>query len=552
MQAFPGPTTLLRIAIGLVLGCALLLASPMHAAEGNPPRTAARDAAPVVIDGSVLFRVAGTDAMPATQRARSIAGRIEAIAADPKADPSALRTEASGPYVAIMMGSQRLLLVADEDATLADFDSAESIAPIWAERIRLAIGDYRADRTPEALRTGAIRAALATVGFAVGVWLLVRLRRIATGWLDRRLATQVTDLEVQGLPILHAEQISRTVRVALRTVWALAVVLLAFVWLDLALSRFVWTRPFAEGLVALVLEPLERMGASAVDALPGLAFIAVLAVVVWWLLRIGALVFDALGNGAIQVAGFEPEWAQPTFRIVRTMVLLFAIVVAYPYLPGSSSDAFKGVSVFVGLLLSLGAASMVGNLIAGYTMIYRRAFRVGDRIRVADHVGDVTQIRAMVTHLRTVKNEEVVVPNSRLLGESVVNYSTLARQAGLILHTTVGIGYETPWRQVEAMLLLAAGRTPGVLAEPPPFVLQTSLGDFCIVYELNVHVADPRGMDRVYSDLHRHILDVFNEHGVAIMTPAYVADPADAKLVPPARWYEPPARRPAADGQRTA
>ena len=181
-------------------------------------------------------------------------------------------------------------------------------------------------------------------------------------------------------------------------------------------------------------------------------------------------------------------------------------------------------------------------------MIYRRAFRVGDRVKVGDTIGDVTQIGAIVTHLRTEKNEDLVVPNSKLLGEQVLNYSTLARTEGLILHTKVGIGYETPWRQVEAMLLLAASRTANVKAEPPPFVLRQALDDFCVAYELNVYVECAQGMDRMYTELHWNILDVFNEYGVQIMTPRYVADPPQAKVVPPSHWYDAPAKPPAQDG----
>ena len=175
-------------------------------------------------------------------------------------------------------------------------------------------------------------------------------------------------------------------------------------------------------------------------------------------------------------------------------------------------------------------------------MTYRRAFRVGDRVKIGDVTGDVTAMRLQVSHLRTMKNEEVVIPNSQIINGHVINYSTLAHKEGLLLHTTVGIGYETPWRQVEAMLLEAARRTQGIAAKPPPFVLQTALGDFAVTYELNVGCDDPHRMAELYTALHRNILDVFNEYGVAIMTPAYVADPEEPKVVPKSKWYLPPAK----------
>jgi small-conductance mechanosensitive channel len=173
-------------------------------------------------------------------------------------------------------------------------------------------------------------------------------------------------------------------------------------------------------------------------------------------------------------------------------------------------------------------------------MIYRRAFHEGDVVKIGDVTGRVTQVRVQVTHLRTVKNEEVIVPNSTIMGSEVINYSSLAQGDGLILHTTVGIGYETPWRQVEAMLVDAAERTPGLLKEPKPFVLATALGDFAITYQINAYSNEPTRMMRLYDELHRNILDVFNEHGVQIMTPAYEGDPEEPKIVPKDRWPWPP------------
>jgi len=197
--------------------------------------------------------------------------------------------------------------------------------------------------------------------------------------------------------------------------------------------------------------------------------------------------------------------------------------------------------VFLGIILSIGSSSVISNMIAGYTMTYRRAFKVGDRVRIGEVLGEVTEMRVMVTHVRSTKNEEVVIPNSTILQTHVINYSTLARQHGLILHTTVGIGYETPWRQVEAMLLLAAERTPGLRREPPPYVLQKGLGDFCVTYEINAYCDQPQLMLKLYTALHQNILDVFNEYGVQIMTPAYEGDPEQPKVVPREQWFAKPA-----------
>jgi len=218
-------------------------------------------------------------------------------------------------------------------------------------------------------------------------------------------------------------------------------------------------------------------------------------------------------------------------------------VIAYPYIPGSSTAAFKGISVFVGVIVSLGSSTTVANWIAGYTMIYRRAFRTGDIVQIGDVIGMVGESKLQVTTVQTPKNEIVAIPNATIAASEIINYSTLARGQGVIVHTTVRIGYETPWRQVEAMLLDAAARTPGLVAEPKPFVLERALGDFSVSYEINAYCKEPQRLLWHYAALHRQILDVFNEHGVQIMVPAYEGDPEQPKVVPRERWHEAPAKK---------
>jgi small-conductance mechanosensitive channel len=319
----------------------------------------------------------------------------------------------------------------------------------------------------------------------------------------------------------------------------------ALVYVGYVLGQWPWTRGLARDLVGFALGPLEVIGQGIVANIPSLVFLTVLFFVVRFALKLIRLFFEAVGRGTVVLAGFDADWAQPTYKIVRVVIVAFGLIVAYPYIPGSQSAAFKGVSLFLGIVFSLGSSSAVSNIIAGYMMTYRRAFKVGDRVKIGDTVGDVIEMRLQVTHLRSFKNEEVVIPNSQILNGEVLNYSSLARVQGLILHTEVGIGYETPWRQVEAMLLAAAERTPGLVREPKPFVFLKKLGDFAVTYELNAYCQDVKAMQVLYTALHRNILDVFNQYGVQIMTPAYEGDPAEAKVVPPAHWYAAPAAVPA-------
>jgi small-conductance mechanosensitive channel len=293
----------------------------------------------------------------------------------------------------------------------------------------------------------------------------------------------------------------------------------------------------------MLLRPLATLAAGAIAYLPNLIFLLVLALLTKWMLRLTRLFFRRVADGTVTLAGFEPDWALPTDRMVRLLLVGFALVIAYPYIPGSGSEAFRGIALLTGLIFSLGSPSVIGNLVAGQSLAFRRAFRVGDRVKIGDHIGEVLQIRLLTTYLRSPKNEQVVIPNSTILNSVVINFSALAASRGLIMHSIVGIGYETPWRQVEAMLLEAASRTPGLLREPPPFVLQRTLGNFAVDYEINVYTDAPDRMLPLYSALHSNILDLFNEYGVQIMTPAYETDPEKPKVVARDEWFSAPARQ---------
>jgi small-conductance mechanosensitive channel len=518
---------------------------PGAAASASSVENAEREAhwhtAPVTLDGRTLLRVRGSASYPAERRAAGIEARIREIAADRDTPAGAIRVFESDDMSLIVAGERRIMAVVEADASVEGL-RRQRLANLHRDAIAEAVTRYRRDREPRALLMSTAYSLSALAALAAALLALRWLfRRLVTG-LELRYRARVHDLGIQSFRLVRAEQLWRGLRSGWSFLHLLAVLVLAYLCLQFILSQYPATRVFGERLLSLVLGPLGSIGSSLLSALPSLVFLAVLAVVTRYLLRLLHLFFAAVEHGTVVLRDFDREWAMPTYRIVRLLVVAFAVVVAYPYIPGSESAAFKGVSIFLGVMFSLGSTSVIGNIIAGYTMTYRRAFRVGDRIQVEGLIGDVTQIRLQVTHLRSPKNEEIVVPNSILLNGNVINYSTLARERGLILHTTVGIGYETPWRQVEAMLLMAAQRTAGLLPEPPPFVLQKALGDFCITYELNIFCDTPSSMARLYSELHRNILDVFNEYGVQIMTPAYEGDPERPKVVPKDSWFLAPAR----------
>lgn len=506
------------------------------------------DSTSVVLDGVPLFRVAGSTSFPSSRRAQDVSERIAAVARDTSIPANAVAIVNRDSRVDIVARDKHIVAVVDADAQLEGV-AAPDVAQVRAARISDAIARYRTDRQPAQLARAGVTALIVTAIAIVLLLLARRAFRFAFDAFERRYRSRVQSVKLQSYEVVRAENIWNAVQTALRIVRTFVLLAFSYVYLTVVLREFPWTRGTAASLIDVVVDPLKSMGLALLQYLPKLVFVILLAFAVRYLLKVTNALASAVGEGRIPLRGFDADWAQPTYNILRVLIILLALVVAYPYLPGSGSAAFQGLSIFAGLMLSLGASSAMASIIAGYTVTYRRAFRVGDRITIGDLTGEVTQVRLLVTHLRTDKNEEVVVPNSMVLQNQVVNYSKLAKEQGLILHANVGIGYETPWRQVEAMLLMAAERTNGLLRQPQPFVLERALGDFSVTYEINAYVDEARGMMKRYAALHRNILDVFNEYGVQIMTPGYEGDPELPKVVPKEQWYTEPAREPA-DGDR--
>jgi len=544
-----------------IVGAALVWTSEASGQDSASAQSADRRAAaaesaveqptaPVVLDGVTLFRVRGISSYPAERRAAEIANRIAGVAAD-RAIPAESLTVQDTPTASIVVAKgQRLFGVLDADAELEGL-TRQLVAEAYRNHVAEAITEFRRDREASTLWKDFYRAAIATLGFLLLVELDRRTLRRVRGAVTTRYRSKVQDVRFNTLEIVRGEQIWNVVQHAVRIVAVLVALVAAYVYLNYVLVLFPWTRALGRSLTNILVQPLKTLATGFLAFIPDLVFLIILAVITRWALRLVRLFFARVAQGETEVRGFEADWAKPTERIVRFVIVAMALVIAYPYIPGSGSEAFKGIGVVVGLMFSLGSASVIGNLVAGLGIAFRRAFRVGDRVRIGDTIGEVTQVELLTTYLRSPKNEQIVIPNSLILNNEVVNYSALVRSgAGLIVHTNVGIGYETPWRQVEAMLIQAARRTPGIRAEPEPFVLQRSLGDFAVNYEINAYTDEPRRILATYSDLHRNILDVFNEFDVQIMTPAYEGDPKQAKVVPRDQWYMPPAVAPISPPER--
>jgi small-conductance mechanosensitive channel len=537
-----------------IVGAALVWGSGASAQDSASVRSAERRAAaesavelptaPVTVDGVTLFRVRGISSYPAERRAAEIANRIADVAGDRTIPVDSLTVQDTPTASIVVAKGQRLFGVLDADAELEGL-TRQLVAQAYRDRVAEAITEFRRDREASTLWKDFYRAAIATVAVLLLVELDRRTLRRVRAAVASRYRSKVQDVRFRTLEIVRGEQLWNVGQHAVRVVAVLVALVAGYVYLNYVLVLFPWTRALGRSLTSILLQPLKTLATGFLAFIPDLVFLVILTLITRWALRLVRLFFARVASGETEVRGFEADWAKPTERIVRFALIAMALVIAYPYIPGSGSEAFKGIGVVVGLMFSLGSASVIGNLVAGLGIAFRRAFRVGDRIRIGDTIGEVTQVELLTTYLRSPKNEQIVIPNSLILNNEVVNYSALVRSgAGLIVHTNVGIGYETPWRQVEAMLIQAARRTPGIRAEPEPFVLQRSLGDFAVNYEINAYTDEPRRILGTYSDLHRNILDVFNEYGVQIMTPAYEGDPEQAKVVPRDQWFTSPATLP--------
>jgi small-conductance mechanosensitive channel len=494
--------------------------------------------APVKIDNNILFYVRGITSFPAEERARIVEEKIIALAEDKSFISDSIQIiEAEDRHIINAKGNF-IIRIFDVDAEIEGV-SRQILAEMVKQNITKAINSYRYERSSALLIKRIIYAAISTVLLILILFLFGFLSRRFDKLLEVKVKSRMEFLESQSHSIIQAKQLWTALRGFTKTIKVILTILIIIFYFNFVLGLFPLTRPIAAEVFSLLIKPLGVMGESLLSELPNIAFLIVLIFVIRYLIKLIKLFFKGLSQETIVLANFDSDWSWPTYKIIRFLIIVFAIVIAYPYIPGSESDAFKGISVLLGIMFSIGSSSFISNIVAGYSLTYRRAFKLGDIIRVGDDFGEVIDIKPFVTRLRSVKNEEVIIPNSNLINSQVINYSSLAKKTGLILHTTVGIGYETPWRLVEEMLKTAADRTEGLLKDPPPYVLQKSLGDFAILYEINAFCQDPPRMMRVYTALHQNILDVFNENNIQIMTPSYEGDPAEPKVVSKEKWHTP-------------
>ncbi len=489
--------------------------------EGAPVQE--KQGYPVIVDGYEIFRVhQNLGAASAQERAVRISAALQELATVDDFDPSLFKTVDEGSVTTVRYGNELVVTINDAEAQgtgLTRQGLAGQYALLIQEKLKLA----REQHTSHYLWRAAGYAAATVFVYLILVWLI----GVGSRWLLRTLDTssksKIKGIKIQQSEIIQGARLTALLVSLIKLVRIVVLAVLTYITLAKAFGFFPWTREHSQLLLGYVVDPLLTMGEALLGYLPNLFYIFVVVVVMYFVLRFLRTIAREVERGRIKIAGFYPEWVQPTYKIVRFLLYALAVVIIFPYLPFEKSPAFKGISVFLGVLFSLGSTSAVANVVAGIILIYTRGFRIGDWVTIGDNTGEVVQQSMLATHVRTIRNEEITIPNSVVLGNYVTNFSLQAQDKGLALHTSVTIGYDAPWRTIHKLLIDAALRTQYILHDPPPFVLQAELEDSYVKYEINAYTDHPLLMPYIYSDLHANIQDSFFEAGVEIMSPVFHA-----------------------------
>jgi small-conductance mechanosensitive channel len=507
-----------------ILALVLPVQTHAHKTSLKPTKTEqlpANLSAEVRFDGTTLFEIKERIlSFSPEERAKAVSDRIELLSKDRLLSLGEIKVIDTDEGAVVGYRDLVITTVTDKDARIVGRPRLV-VAQDYADKIRNAIKEKQARYSLRSILFG-ILFTLITTAVLISIlivfkWIFSKMYEIVHSWKG----TRIRSIVIQAFEALSADRIVGILITCIKGFRIFLTIVLFYFYIPLVFSFFPWTQGYAGILFSYLAYPFKAVGNSIIDYLPNLFYLAVIVVTTHYAIKLIRLLFKEIDKGTLVLPGFYQDWAIPTFKIVRFLVIMFALVMAFPYLPGSESPAFKGVSIFLGVLFSLGSTSAVANVVAGVILNYTRAFSIGDRVRIGDVEGDITYKTLLVTHIRTIKNVEVTIPNSTVLSGAILNFSTAAKDAALILHTSITIGYDAPWRRVHELLTSAAQATEYILSNPPPFVLQTALNDFYVSYQINAYTNQPHEMARIYSELHQNIQDKFNEGGVEIMSPHY-------------------------------
>jgi len=521
----PYARRLARVAILVWFGLASAASSPAQQPKNlqtETPDPEVETGTPIEIDGRpILVVYARVGGFTAKERAEAIEQRIILISKDRTLPIESIHSEPRASWTEILAGNRRIMGVTDADADGAERERAQ-LAAEYTEIIRQVVSQYREDHTVKRFVWGVLYAVLATVACGLLIFGLFWSRKKLRRRIEGRFVQPET-LSATALGAHIGQYLRPPLMIVGRITFWIAVLAVLQAYGTLLLRFFPSTKYTSYQVTNWLFSELAGFGKTVIGYTPNLILLAFICLITAYLMKVNEYFFGELRDQKLSIRGFYPDWAEPTAKLVRVLILAAAVIVAFPYLPGSGSPAFKGISVFLGVLLSLGSTSAVAHVVAGTILTYMRAFQIGDFVRIGSDVGEVVEKTLLVTRMRTQKNEIVTIPNGTVLGGVVVNYSAEARKGGVIFHTVATIGYSAPWRQVHDLLISAALATDDVLHDPGPFVLQTALNDFYVSYELNAYTAKPTNMLNIYSRLHQNIQDRFNEAGVEINSPHYAS-----------------------------
>lgn len=513
----------------IFLSCLLALSSALQAknkpdstAQFNADSAVAQNGFPVAPFGDTIFYLyEGVGPMKAQTRAAAVTKRIETLDKQGifKTDSFRIERYESSEYV--VYSDFPVLAITEADANREGMSQLD-LAQKRLEQIRQSTLEYHEAFSFRSLIRRILLLALLLVIIAALVYGVNRLFRIFYSWIENRLSQKMHGMKVGAAKLSSSTQMTALILRSVKWIKVILILILVYLSLPVFISLVPASKGITDTLLAYTLTPIKDFFFGFLAFIPNLFTIAIIVVIFTLFIRLFKILAKQIKDGSIIIPGFYPDWAMSTFSIVRFVLYAFMFIVIFPYLPGSNSLVFQGVSVFLGFLISMGSAGSISNIISGIVITYMRAFQLGDRIRVGDVEGDVVEKSLLVTRIKTIKEEEISVPNSTLMNGTVKNFSKLAREQGLIIYTSVTIGYDAPWRDVHKALLHAADKTELVLKEPKPFVLQMALNDFYVEYQINAYIHNAQEMIPIYSDLRQNIQDSFNEAGIEIMSAHYM------------------------------
>ncbi|MDJ0600110.1 MAG: mechanosensitive ion channel family protein [Crocosphaera sp.] len=483
------------------------------------------DGYPVILNDQILFKIqAPTGSFSPEERAETITNRLEKFAEDNTLSIESIKIENQENITSIIAEDKILATLTEEDGSAAR-KSRQALAEEYLEIIETSINQFREERTLIARIFSLVWTVIATLSllliFKLMDLIFPRIFSLLDSWKD----TVIPSFRIQNVNLISSTQVTDTLIGIIKLIRVIIVLLILFLYVPFILSFFPLTRKISSKIFDYIIKAIFYISESILNYIPNIFMIGLIALSTYYIIRFCKFIFKELERGNITIPGFYQDWAIPTYNILQFLIIALAAVVAFPYLPGFDSPAFRGISVFLGILFSLGSTSAVANTVGGVILIYTRAFQLGDRVQIGDVIGDIEDKTLLVTRIRTPKNVIVTLPNATVLNSNVVNFSASARETGipLIISTTITLGYDVPWRKVHQVLLAAADVTHSLLKDPKPFVLQTSLDDFYVSYELNVYTNKTRRLFEIYSDIHQNIQDKCNEADIEILSPHYSA-----------------------------